>query len=165
MREDSFLGREGDLLITGLHVIMMCVRVLVGAFVFYNDAWSPAPLGAALFAASLQRPEPVTFHLPIRSRAGPTAGDLACAANKEAATAFQDAGSHFLHPRKSDWMCRSAASEAERRRVAMLSLSARFSTDVSRLMSYAQLAPPTAAIAQTVYHTFTTVITHKLSAA
>lgn len=40
--EDSFLGGEGDLLITGLHVIMMCVRVLVGAFVFSNDAWGPA---------------------------------------------------------------------------------------------------------------------------
>lgn len=66
MREDSFLGREGDLLITGLHVIMMCVRVLVGAFACYNDAWSPAPLGAALFVACLQRPEPVTFHLGAR---------------------------------------------------------------------------------------------------
>lgn len=40
------------------------------------------------------------------------------------------------------------------RRAAMLSLSARFSTDVSRLMSYAQLAPSTAAIAQTVYHLY-----------
>lgn len=40
--QDSFLGGEGDLLITGLHVIMMGVRVLVGAFVFYNDAWGPA---------------------------------------------------------------------------------------------------------------------------
>lgn len=40
--EDSFLGGEGDLLITGLHVLMMCVRVLAGAFVFYNDACGPA---------------------------------------------------------------------------------------------------------------------------
>lgn len=46
VREDSFLGREGDLLITGLHVIMMCVRALVGAFVLYNDAWSQAPSGS-----------------------------------------------------------------------------------------------------------------------
>lgn len=92
---------------------MMCVRVLVGAFVFYNDAWSPAPLGAALFVASLQRPEPVTFHLPNCSQAGPTAGDVTARccvkhtrSEQGAATTFQATGSHFLHPRTSDWMCR-----------------------------------------------------------
>lgn len=100
---------------------MMCVRVLVGAFVFYNDAWSPAPLGAALFVASLQRPEPVTFHLPNGSHAGPTAEDLAaprCVKHmhrqQEAAATFQDTGSHFLHPPKVRLDVPVAASEPER---------------------------------------------------
>lgn len=44
----------------------------------------------------------------------------------------------------------------------MLSLPLCFSADVSRLMSHAQLAPTTAAITQTVYYTFTTVISHSL---
>lgn len=142
---------------------MMCVRVLMGAFVFYNDAWSPAPLGAALFVASLQRPEPVTFHLPNCSQAGPTAEDLTgprCVKHMH----FSRHGESFFCTPKSQIGCVGGGIRAGARRVAMLSLSARFSTDVSRLMSYAQLAPSTATIAQTVYHAFTTVITHKLSA-
>lgn len=83
---------------------------------------------------------------------------------------FSRLGSHFFVPAKVGFVpfCEDMLVEEKQiagaRRVAMLSLSVRFSTDVSRLMSHAQLAPPTAAIAQTVYHTFTTVITHKLSA-
>lgn len=85
---------------------MMCVRVLMGAFVFYNDAWSPAPLGAALFVASLQRPEPVTFHLPNCSQAGPTAEDLTAPRCVKHMHFSRHGESFFCTPKKSDWMCR-----------------------------------------------------------
>lgn len=68
--EDSFLGGEGDLLITGLHVIMMGLRVLVGAFVFYNDAWGPALWEPLCLLSPTRRPELLTFDLPNCTQAG-----------------------------------------------------------------------------------------------
>ena len=117
--KDWFLDGEGDLLITGLHVIMMCVRVLVGAFVFYNDArgpalWEPLCLLSPCRDLSLW---PLTFltaprpacRLRFNCCVSPVASLWNACKTKEQSPLFKDSGVFvlfffvfFLFPPKSD---------------------------------------------------------------